>query len=378
MMLLYALDIPGRLKGPRNRRLALGAGLVGALRKSMMDRDIPLWLDTPFVSLIMEGGRAAGVVVRREGKEMRIAARRGVVLAAGGFERNQAMRDHYLPQPSKADWSATPPNNTGDAIRAGLDVGAAIAQMDRAWWVPSIHMPGRESQWGLFAERASPGSIIVNRLGLRFVDEAAPYLEFGEAMYADQRRTGANVPAWMIFDATFRHRYACGPLMPGSMRPDGTLPKDWLGKAYFRADSLAELAHQIGVDADGLAGTVERMNGYAVTGVDAEFHKGENIFDTYYGDPSVKPNPCLAPLIKPPFYALRIDPGDIGTKGGLVIDDNGQVQSTEGAPIPGLYAAGNTTSAVMGPAYPGPGSTLGPAMTFGFLAADHIAESSRN
>src|SRR5262249_57715605 len=186
-------------------------------------------------------------------------------------------------------------------------------------------------------------------------------------------KSGYNLPAWLIFDAEFRRKYPCGPLLPGMARPDKSLPASWLGKVYFRAEALDELAKTIGVDLEGLRETVARMNEYAVSGDDKEFGKGSNTFDRYYGDLSVKPNPCLAPIAKPPFYAMRIDAGDIGTKGGLLTDEYARVVRHDGQPIPGLYAMGNPSAAVMGPSYPGAGSTLGPAMTFGYIAAHHLA-----
>jgi 3-oxosteroid 1-dehydrogenase len=247
--------------------------------------------------------------------------------------------------------------------------------MDRAWWVPTIAVPGEPMPRPIFAERASPGCIVVNKLGKRFVNESAPYVEFVDAMYADHARTGGSVPVWVVFDAQFRKKYPFGPLMPTAMQPDEKLPAEWLGKVYFRAPTLAALAAQIGVDAAGLEETARRMNEYAETGVDTEFGKG-NPFDRYYGDPSVKPNPCLGPVRTAPFYAMRLDAGDTGTKGGLVTDVDARVLKESGEPIHGLYAIGNTSASVMGTTYPGPGSTLGPAITFGFRAANHMAEKA--
>lgn len=373
LILRYWTDLPGRLKSRRDRRLAMGAALVGALRRSMMDRNIPLWLSTPMDRLIVEKGRVTGIVVRRDGREMRISARKGVILAAGGFERNQAMREKYLPKPTNARWTAAPPCNTGDAIRAGQAIGASVGLMEHAWWTPTVYVPGEEKPRGLFSERALPGCLVVNRLGKRFANEAQDYLDFVLAMYEDHRKTSANLPAWMIFDANFRFKYNAGPLVSGSVMPDKRVPKDWLGKTYFRSDTLEGLAKAIGVDHAGLAESVRRINQYAQTGVDADFGKGSNKYDTFYGDPSVKPNPCLGPVVKPPFYALRLDGGDIGTKGGLLTDEHGRVLDEAGIPILGLYATGNTSASVTGASYPGAGATLGPAMTFGYIAANHIA-----
>jgi 3-oxosteroid 1-dehydrogenase len=372
-MAAYWLDLPWRFRSRRDRRLTLGSALVGALRTSMIDRDVPLWLETSLDSLIEDSRGVCGIVASRKGGTIRIRARRGVILAAGGFEHNQAMRDQYLPKPTNAEWTVTPPANTGDAIRAGQSLGAQVALMDHAWWAPTLFVAGREKRRAVFVERALPGCVLVNRKGRRFVDEAAPYSDIVYAMYADNEKSGANLPAWLIFDADFRRKYPIGPLLPGMVRPDKSLPADWAGKVFFRADALGDLTRQIGIDTAGFQDTVGRMNRFAVTGNDEDFGKGSNSFDRYYGDVNVKPNPCLAPIAKPPFYAIRIDAGDIGTKGGLLTDEFARVVRDGGRPIPGLYAIGNTSAAVMGPSYPGAGSTLGPAMTFGYIAAHHLA-----
>jgi 3-oxosteroid 1-dehydrogenase len=371
----YWFDIGARSRSRRDRRLTLGNALVGGLRYALIQRKVPLWLDTPMRELIEEDGRIAGVVAERGGKTVRVLARRGVILAAGGFERNQAMRERYLPQPTEARWSATPPNNTGDAILAGEKAGGVLALMEHVWGAPTVNVTGEEKQRALFVERNLPGCVIVNSLGRRFVSEAAPYSEFVPAMYRDHAKTGANVPAWMVFDARFRKRYPCGPIMPASMMPDSRIPAAFR-PVLKRADSLDALAAQIGVDAVGLSETVARMNRYAASGVDEEFGKGGNAFDTYYGDPTVQPNPCLAPIGEGPFYAVRIDAGDIGTKGGLLTDEHARVLRGDGSAIAGLYAIGNTSASVMGASYPGAGSTLGPAMTFGYRAVDHLAAAT--
>ncbi|UTV60459.1 FAD-dependent oxidoreductase [Burkholderia arboris] len=373
LMLRYATDFRWRRRTARDRRLTLGNALVASLRAALAQRGIALWLDTPMRALRSDGARVNGVVVERNGRTVGIHATHGVVLACGGFEANQAMREQYLPKPTRAEWSAAPPINTGDGIRAGLALGAGVALMDFVWGVPTVRVPGEEKQRGLFVERSAPRCVMVNGLGRRFVNESAPYPDVIHAMIADHAQTQACVPAWLVFDAEYRQRYPCGVLLPGSVQPDSRIPAGWLDSVIYRADTLAELAAKIGVDAGGLAQTVERMNGYAATGIDAEFGKGGNRFDRYYGDPSSKPNPCLGPIERAPFYALRIDPGEIGTKGGLRTDAHARVLRPDGTAIDGLYALGNTSAAVMGKTYPGPGSTIGPAMTFGYVAANHIA-----
>ncbi|MCK0508111.1 FAD-binding protein [Aromatoleum anaerobium] len=375
LMLRYKLDFSWRRKSRYDRRAALGTALIASLRRSLQDRKVPLWLNTDFRELVVEGGRVCGARVRCDGRERVLTARRGVIFGSGGFEQNQTLRDKYLPKPTRADWSATPPgNNTGAALEAGVAIGAATDLLERAWWAPTIRVPKEEKPRGVFAERAFPGAIVVNALGKRFVNEAAPYLEFVDAMYRDQQASGGkSIPAWVIFDAHFRFHYAMGPLMPAQIMPDSRLKKEWLNTVYWKGSTLAELAGQIGVDAKGLEATAHKVNEYARTGVDSDFARGGNVFDRYYGDTNVKPNPCLAPIAKGPFYALRLDAGDIGTKGGLLTNEHAQVVREDGKPISGLYAIGNCSAAVMGTGYPGAGSTIGPAMTFGYIAANHIA-----
>lgn len=378
MMLRYKLDFKWRRKSQFDRRAGLGNSLVCALRASLLDRKVPLWLNTDFRDFVLDNGRVTGIKVVREGRELTLNARRGVIIGAGGFEQNQALREKYLPQPTKVEWSATPPgNNTGAALEAGMAAGAATDLLEWAWWSPTIPVVGEEKPRGIFAERAFPGSIVVNSLGKRFCNEAQGYLEFGDAMYKDREATGGkNVPAWCIFDAHFRFHYAMGPLMPGQIMPDSRLRKNWLNSVYWKADTLEELARQIDVDPAGLAATVKTVNEYARTGEDKDFGRGGNVFDRYYGDVNVKPNPCLAPLAKGPYYAMRMDAGDIGTKGGLLTDAQARVVRPDGSPIEGLYAIGNTSASVMGIAYPGAGATIGPAMTFGYIAANHIAANA--
>ncbi|MBT8765042.1 FAD-dependent oxidoreductase [Metapseudomonas boanensis] len=373
LALRYAMDFAWRRRTRRDRRLTLGNALVASLRAALAQRSIPVWMESGLRSLHTIDERVVGVCVEQQGRTYRIQARRGVVLACGGFEANQAMREEYLPTPTNAAWTAAPPINTGDGIRAGLEIGADVALMGHTWGAPTVYMPGEEKQRTLFVERAAPRCVMVNALGRRFVNEAAPYTDIIYAMYEDHARTQANVPAWMVFDAEYRKRYPCGVLLPGSVQPDSKIPAGWLDSVIFRADTLTELAAKIGVDAQGLAETVQRMNSYAASGVDLEFGKGNNNFDRYYGDTTCEPNPCLGPIERAPFYALRIDPGELGTKGGLRTDASARVLRPDGSIIAGCYAVGNTSAAVMGKTYPGPGSTIGPAMTFAYIAANHIA-----
>lgn len=374
MALRYFLDYPWRLKTRRDRRLTGGQALVGGLLHALRQRGIALWRDTPLLSLVQEGSRVTGVVVNKDGRGQRVMARKAVVLGAGGFERNQAMREQYLPRPTDARWTATPEDggNTGDAIRAGAAVGGALHLMALTWGAPTLDVPGEGRFRPMFVERSMPGCMVVDARGERFLDESCPYPEFQQAMFANHQATGGAIPAWIVFDATFRAKHPIGPLLPSVAMPDRKLPGHWWGTLLWKGDSLEDLARQIGVDPLGLRRTAARMGEFARTGVDRDFGRGGNVFDRYYGDVNVKPNPNLAPIEKAPFYAMKLWPGDIGTKGGLLTDRDARVLDTNGRVIPGLYCVGNNSASVMGPSYPGAGSTLGPAMTFAMRAVADI------
>jgi 3-oxosteroid 1-dehydrogenase len=372
IMARYYKDVGWRLRSKRDRCLSLGNALVGMLRRSLMDRDIPIWFDTVARELIVEDGRVVGVAAERVGRPVRIRARNGVLLAAGGFESNQEMRDKYLPQPSKAEWTSGSPASTGDAIRMGQAVGAALDLMEEAWWSPTTVVPGEARARVLVIEKGLPGCILVNKKGRRFVNEASPYSNIVQAMYAKSTPEAPSAPAYMIFDAEYRRKYPFGPLLQAAQQPDWMIPKALRSTYLEKADTLRELARRLGVDPDGLEFEVARFNDNARAGTDPDFHRGEGGFDSYYGDANVKPNPCLAPLAKAPFYGIEAYPGEFGTKGGLKTDTRARVLDESGRVIEGLYASGNCSASVMGPTYPGAGGTIGPAMTFSFIAAREV------
>lgn len=371
MFARYWSDLPWRLRSSRDRNLTMGNALVGMLRRSLMDRGIPLWLNAPARELIVASGRIAGALAACEGRRVRIRAAKGVILASGGFESSQSLRERYLPNPTRAEWTCGSPDNTGDAIGLGCSVGAALDLMDYACWGPTTVVPGEDRARVLVIEKSLPGSILVNRLGERFVNEASPYVDVVNAMYRTQRSGAPCVPAYLVFDAEFRKRYPCGPLLPGSQQPDWSAPRQWMRTYLRKADCLEDLAARLGVDREGLCNTVAAFNRAAREGRDPDFHRGESVFDRYYGDAKVQPNPCLAPLLKPPFYGIEVYAGDFGTMGGLRADAHARVISEGGEVIPGLYAVGNCAASPVGRTYPGAGSTLGPAATFGYLAAKH-------
>ncbi len=372
LLLKYFTDIPWRLKSRRARRCASGCAGIARLRVSMQDRSMPLWLNTAMTRLITKDGKVIGVEVERDGKKQRIEARKAVILAAGGFEHNQAMREQYLPKPTNHLWSAGCHSNTGDAIRAGLELGAATRMMHGAWWCTTISVPDEPLPRLSIQEKSFPGSILVAPDGKRIANESQNYMAYQLEFFEKHSEERPCIPSYLIFDARFRASYIVGPLLTSSMKPDWTIPQSYYDEGFLaKADTLEELAAKINVDAAALKQTVSDLNGYSVSGKDLEFKRGDAVYDRYYGDPTVKPNPCLAPIAKPPFYALKQDPGDFGTQGGLVTNTDAQVMKEDGEVIAGLYAIGNCSAPVL-PTHPGPGSTLGPAMTFAWQAAKHI------
>lgn len=357
-------------KARKRRLLSMGQALAGGLRAGLTKVGVPVWLNTPMTGLHIVDDRVAGVQVLRDGVPTVVRAVRGVLLATGGFEQNAEMRQQYQRAPIGTDWTVGSPGNTGDGILAGAAAGGVLALMDDAWWGPSI--PLASGPVFCLAERSLPGSLFVNAAGERFVNEAAPYVDAVHAMYDRHTDDNPHIPCWMITDQRYRNRYVFT-----GMPPRKPLPRRWYKSGVvFKADSLGELAGQIGVSADGLAKTVDKFNEFARTGKDTDFGRGDSAYDHYYGDPNCKPNPNLAPLTQPPFYAIKIVPGDLGTKGGLRTDDRARVLHADGSVIGGLYAAGNTSAMVMGRSYAGPGATIGPAMTFGYLAALDVAEKA--
>ena len=379
-MFLYFLRHFKRKRWGRDTKLCAGNSLMGRLLLSLKDRNIRAWLNTSIEELVFEDGRAVGAVLNKEGEILRVKARRGVVLAAGGFSRNLEMRQKYQRHPITTEWTAGTPSNTGDAIRMGAEAGGALGLMDEAWWTPVSLVPRSPFSWVLVVEKSLPHGLFLNQDGKRFTNEAAPYIDVVNGMYDDVEKTGAADPRWFhIFDATYRKSSIAGPVAPAKVMPDKKLPRRYRdGNFLYRAESLDELCEQLKIPAATAKAAITRFNEYAVKGEDPDFNRGWSAQDRYYGDPSVKPNCSLGPIETGPFYAVQIYPGDLGTKGGLVTDEHSRVLREDGRLIPGLYAAGNSAESVMGRTYPGAGGTIGPALTFGFLAAEDAArEPSR-
>ncbi|OYD66901.1 FAD-binding protein [Rhodococcus sp. OK302] len=340
-----------------------GRALVARMRMVLKDAGVPLWLKTSMTEMIVDDhGTVVGVLAERDGKTVRIGARKGVLLATGGFDHNNEMRAQYLPENGVANISAGARENTGDGIRAGQKLGAAVDLMDDAWWMPSVFHP-MGAVIPLVSERCIPPSIIINAKGERFTNESSPYVNF-----VHDQLEGGHVPAWFVMDTKAKNRYPFAQVLPNMPFPQGFYDSGVIHKA----DSLRELAEKIGVPADKMLGTVDRFNGFARSGKDEDFGRGDSAYDQYYGDPTMK-NPNLDEIVKGPFYAIRCEAGDLGTKGGLVTDATARVIREDGSIIDGLYATGNTSASVMGNEYAGAGATIGPAMVFGYIAANHVA-----
>jgi 3-oxosteroid 1-dehydrogenase len=363
------------------RIAAIGQSLAARLRLAMKDRGVPLWLNAPMTQLLTSpDGTVTGAVVVKDGKPQRIQARRGVVLATGGFDHDLAWRKEHLPEVDQ-DWSFGNPAATGDGIRAGQQVGADTDLLDEAWWFPAIQWPDGRMQF-MLNERMMPSQFIVNGDGKRFINEAAPYMDFGHAMIEGQKSGVAHIPCWLITDHRSFNRYVVAghlpiPKIPGAPVPTGRkVPKAWLESGVVKAaDSWDALATKIGVPAAQLRRTATRFNELAASGHDDDFNRGDSVYDNYYGDPTL-PNPNLHPLGKPPYYAFRMVLGDLGTSGGLRTDEHARVLRADDTVVRGLYAVGNTSAPVMGRSYAGAGATIGPAMTFGYVAAKHLVSES--
>jgi 3-oxosteroid 1-dehydrogenase len=344
--------------------LTNGASLIGQMMKVLLAQNASVWTNAAVEDLIVEDGRVVGVRVVRDGSPVLIESRKGVLLAAGGFAHNAAMRRKYGgDQPNEAQWSGANPGDTGEVLETAMRLGAKTDLLDEAWWTP-FPSPALGNS-SLSAARQRPGTIFVDADGKRFCNESNSYVEVGKAMYADDA-----VPCWLIFDDGYRRRYS---LSTASL-PGRQIPEKWIDDGLIRkADTIEDLAQQIGVDPAGLGATVRRFNTDAAKGIDPEFGRGQSAYNDCLGDPGFRPNAALGALDQAPFYATEIYPSDVGTCGGLVTNEFAQVLDESDQPIPGLYATGNITATVMGRTYPGAGASIANTMAFGFVAARHAA-----
>ncbi len=356
-----------------NGIVTLGQALAAGLLKAALDRGIPIVMDTRARQLVVDDGAVVGVRAETaDGQTVTFTAAGAVILASAGFEWNPRLRAQFLAAPIENPNS--PPFNEGDGLIMAMEVGADLANMAETWHFPSIMIPGetyegRPLSRATGSERNGPHVIWVNASGRRFVNEAANYNSIGKSFQevATDAPLLRNLPAWAILDSQFREKYVLGTTLPGDPDPE------WLDKA----ESLTELAVQVGIDPAGLHATVERWNGFAATGRDLDFGKGDSIFDRFQGDrEALFPN--LGTIEKPPFYAVPIQSGALGTKGGPRTNVRGQVIDIHGNPISGLYAAGNVAASITGPGYYGRGATLGPGMTWGYIAGIAAAGDAAN
>jgi len=348
-----------------------GNALIGGLLKGCLDRKIPIRLETRALELVMDGKAVIGVKAQKDGKDLYVKAPGGVILACGGFEWNDDLKNRYLQ--GKIDGPVVQPHNEGDGTMMASEAGADMIQMHEVWWFPSVHVPGdrydgKPFYMMCFTERHTPHTILVNKMGRRFVNEAGTYNDMAKAMFTpDENSYGyRNYPCWAVMDSQYREKYHVMGVLPGDSDPE------WL----MAADTLEELADKVGIDPAGLVETVNRYNDFCRNGKDLDWGRGENLYECFVGDPDA-PHPVLGTVEKAPFYVVPVLSGALGTKGGPRIDKNGQARNVRNLPITGLYACGNVAAPVSGPGYWGPGGTIGPGVCFGYLAGIHAAQEAK-
>jgi 3-oxosteroid 1-dehydrogenase len=354
------------------RYAAGGQGLAAGLFAGVLRAGIPVWTNTTLLRLDGDGHRVRGAVVAHAGREVTVTARRGVVLATGGFDHSMDMRWKFQSESLGVDLSLGAAANTGDGIRAGQELGGGIDLMDQAWWFPAIApLPGQPPAV-MLAERSLPGSLIVNQHGRRFANESSDYMSFGQRLLELERSGSAVESMWIIFDQQYRNSYVFGAQLFPRMR----IPQTWYDAGIAaRATDFAELGTRIGVPVPDFTATVTRFNHNASAGDDPEFGRGRSAYDRYYGDPTISPNPNLRALTKGPFHAVRMVLSDLGTCGGLTADHRARVLREDGTVISGLYAIGNTAANAFGTTYPGAGATIAQGLVYGYIAARDAAEA---
>ncbi|MCA1373717.1 MULTISPECIES: FAD-dependent oxidoreductase [unclassified Bradyrhizobium] len=366
------------LRYGRGMTLTNGNALAGRLAKSALDLKIPMWLSSPVRQLTVENGAVTGAIVSREGREVRVRARQGVVLASGGFPHDVGRRRKMFPHaPTGVEhYSPGPTGNTGDGLRLAEGAGGRIEDRlpNAAAWVPVSLTTRKDGSKGVmphFIDRAKPGVIAVMRDGRRFANEGNSYHDFVQAMIK-AAKPGEEIAAFLVCDHKTLRKYGLGCVPPFPMPLGHHLKTGYL----MRGHTLEALAAKAGIDSKAFAETVRQFNETAPLGRDAAFGKGSKAYNRYQGDALHGPNPCVAPIENGPFYAIKMVIGDLGTYAGIVTDANARALDAEGRVIPGLYAAGNDMASIMGGNYPGAGITLGPALTFGYIAGRHLADSA--
>ncbi|OBH20473.1 FAD-binding protein [Mycobacterium sp. E3247] len=366
-MRVFARTRVARLR--HREMLTNGASLIGQMLKALIDlrAEPPIWTGTAMEDLIVENGRVVGARVVRDGTPVNVEARKGVLLAAGGFSRNADMRRRYSgEQPNEGLWSIANAGDTGEVLQTAIRLGAKTDLMDEAWWLPSVFIAdGGDAARALGSGRQRPGAIYVDGTGRRFCNESNSYVEVGKAMYANKA-----VPCWMVFDRGYVGRYVSGA-NPFKRR---RLPEELITRgAVLRGETVGDLARQMGVPADALERTIKRFNGFAAKGLDPDFGRGQSAYNDCLGDPGYRPNAALGPLERSPYYATKVVPADVGTCGGVITDEHARVIDEDDRVIDGLYATGNITATVMGRNYLGAGGSIAYTMVFGYVAARHAA-----
>jgi 3-oxosteroid 1-dehydrogenase len=351
----------------RRDMLTNGASVIGQMLRVLISLggEPRIWMNTAMDDLIVQDGRVVGARVTLDGTPLNVEARKGVLLAAGGFSRNAEMRRRYSgDQPNEAKWSIANPGDTGEVLQTAMRLGAKTDLLDEAWWLPSVFVADPRAR-AIGQARQRPGAIYVDGTGKRFCNESNSYVEVGKAMYANKA-----VPCWQVFDEGYVRRYVSGA-NPFQKR---TIPEAVIEQAaVMRADTIGDLARQIDVPAEALQQTVQRFNEFAAKGLDPDFGRGQSAYNICLGDPGYKPNAALGPIDRAPFYAARVFPADVGTCGGVITNEHAQVLDEQDRVIDGLYATGNITATVMGRTYLGAGGSIANTMVFGYVAARHAA-----
>ena len=355
---MFAVGFGHKVKGAHP--VSIGGGLVSRLMKIALDQGVTVKLSSPLKDFIIENDRITGIEIEQDAQRKLIGAS-AVILASGGFDRNDELRKKY--HNINADWTSGSPDNKGDLLLLAQKYDFDTELLDDAWWGPTAISPDGTRSFMVY-ERSMPHSIIVDQNGQRYFNESQSYTDAGQAMLKRQNETNVAIPSWLILESRNRNKYIFGSMLP-RMTPKSAIESGFI----IKADSIEELAQKTGIQLEGLKETIERFNRFVDNGVDIDFGRGNSAYDNYYGDPTYK-NPNLGHLTKPPFYAVKTYPGDLGTKGGFVCDENSRVLK-HGEIVEGLYATGNCSASVMGHVYPGPGSTLGPTTVFGYIAANH-------
>lgn len=364
------LKMIGRTLGTRltgKHYATAGQALQGQLLHAAIQSGVEIRVGCGVKQLVEKDGRISGVITD---KGEQLDARLGVLINAGGFAKNQQMLDQYLPG-VKTEWSGANESDTGEMIEEGTRLGAAIAQMDQRVGYPVTMVPGKDAPVYMQSDLAKPHAILVDQQGERFMKEAASYMELSNGILEHNRKTPA-IPSWMICDSQYTALFMLAGTMPNKKKLDA-----WTEEGFLKqGDSLAELAQQCGIDASKLEATVNRFNGFVTANKDEDFNRGDHVYDNWLGDPLAEGSNTLGKIEQGPFYAVPIYPGDVSTFGGLVTDTHARVLKQDGSTIEGLYATGVSTASVMGKKATGAGASIGPSITWGYVAAKHALNSA--